>query len=122
MKIKDAEKYLVSTNLEDIEVNLFRLIEEEEFRKRNVDYRESSIDRALSYGIRFESTTNNIYNMTKRFISVYCPKCGGETEQHGGGGSGTHTTINYHCPKCKEKTISITLEHDAIEVIGNREY
>ena len=102
MNVNDIESLgLIPATLENHSIDTTRLIVSDEFnRKRRTDasdYRERAIDRIVANNMYFHNECNITSNMAKRYLRATCPYCGEEMKTHGGGGSGSHSSIAFSC-------------------------
>jgi lysyl-tRNA synthetase class I len=106
MEYKDMEKrFPLETKQykENMNINSTRVFEDYYFNNdrpidgKTKDYREKAIDKCIEEKVELNSTTNNLFNMSKRFIKMICPICGKDMEAKSGGGNSDSYTVNYKC-------------------------
>ena len=92
----------------EIELNPTRVFEDYYFSNDRIagnkskDYREQAIDRCIEEKVSLNSTANNIFNMSKRFIKIICPICGKDMETKSTSGNSDTYTIRFIC-ECNTK-------------------
>jgi predicted RNA-binding Zn-ribbon protein involved in translation (DUF1610 family) len=108
MKKSELLSYLHNTKESDIDIDFSSTIVQDEFNnRRKGNYREDSINRLIESGQEWHTEGNIDYEVTKKFVKVFCPYCDNEMILKN----------SYHCEKCgAEVILSIT----QITVIPNR--
>ena len=128
MKVSDVQKLgLRKRTLDDLDVDIGAVITEDEFNKpspisdrssgHSITYRELAIDRLVEMKVPFNSNTNIVAEMFKKYVSVTCPHCGGKMVSSGGGGNGRVMHIDYRCEdkKCNT-TVTLSSDHNGFYV------
>ena len=95
-------------------INPLEVMENYYFGRHDIkNYRERAVDRCIDEKVDFSSTANNIYDMSKRFITIKCPVCKSNIVGQGGGGTNNNNHINFRCD-CKFEA-TLTLPDNGIE-------
>jgi len=116
MNLKELDSLdLHPKTLDDIEIDLTRLIVRDEFNKptiRSRDYRLAAIERLVKIKRAFSSEHNILVEMANLFIAITCPYCAKRMEYKNAGGSSSLMCIHYAC-ECGAES-SLTLDNYAL--------
>lgn len=110
MKLKDYIENVEKVNIDEIEVNPIRLLEEKFFNDKFCsDYRGAAINVCNNKSINWSSTENNAHDVSKRYVKIKCPKCHKEMEISNGSSNSSVSYTTYKCTCKTQVTIAIPL-------------
>lgn len=119
MKIEINNNNQLGISSNDQEINALTLAESFYFNKQlrlsKLDYRQRALELCVNSRVEFNSTANNLWNITKQYLKTVCPYCGSDMGQATNqGGSSDTATVRFTC-SCGA-SISLHITWDSITI------
>jgi len=120
IKLKDVIKAGIANKMtiDEYYVDIGQLITSDEFNFNHgsdEDYRNRAVNLLMNLKADFQSNSNIIYDLMKRFVKIKCPYCDAWMDVRGGGGNSQMHTLNYVCPEHAQ--ISLSLPSDGFAIV-----